>query len=271
MCARIDLLDARERQLQIVEAWLEKKHKVWAAIIGAVLRQTLNEFHPEVKTLFSSWSLRIFPHCTLYIYTWGIGTLLGRLGDDEHRQPHTGESCREPLGSIVQCSWFGGKGRVKGIRSLQETLLCAVRLVCRYYSMCQCPLQFVQSNWVTAGPTQMLDTSMLLVYRKQKGPTPCHIPSFLWLFENIFPPLSNIFKTLSSCRLLHKAVTQGKRALAYALARKYACLNKIDEKDAAKRVGRYVVKVTGHFRSSGKALKALSKRYLRCLTCHWTR
>ncbi|XP_019345738.1 NF-kappa-B inhibitor zeta [Alligator mississippiensis] len=36
-------------------------------------------------------------------------------------------------------------------------------------------------------------------------------------------------------RLLHKAVTQGKRALAYALARKYACLNKIDEKDAAKR------------------------------------
>ncbi|XP_067421312.1 uncharacterized protein [Emydura macquarii macquarii] len=36
-------------------------------------------------------------------------------------------------------------------------------------------------------------------------------------------------------RLLHKAVTQGRRALAYALAWRFASLNKIDEKDAAKR------------------------------------
>nr|XP_032636613.1 NF-kappa-B inhibitor zeta-like [Chelonoidis abingdonii] len=36
-------------------------------------------------------------------------------------------------------------------------------------------------------------------------------------------------------RLLHKAVTQGRRALAYALAQRFASLNKIDEKDAAKR------------------------------------
>ncbi|KAM9114119.1 uncharacterized protein ACDP82_019713 [Pangshura tecta] len=36
-------------------------------------------------------------------------------------------------------------------------------------------------------------------------------------------------------RLLHKAVTQGRRALTYALAQRFASLNKIDEKDAAKR------------------------------------
>lgn len=38
-------------------------------------------------------------------------------------------------------------------------------------------------------------------------------------------------------RLLHKAVAQGRRALTYALARRFASLNKIDEKDAEKRVG----------------------------------
>ncbi|CAM5172190.1 unnamed protein product [Eretmochelys imbricata] len=36
-------------------------------------------------------------------------------------------------------------------------------------------------------------------------------------------------------RLLHKAVIQGRRARAYALAQRLASLNKIDEKDAAKR------------------------------------
>ncbi|NXC40154.1 IKBZ inhibitor, partial [Penelope pileata] len=36
-------------------------------------------------------------------------------------------------------------------------------------------------------------------------------------------------------RLLHKAVAQGRRALTYALARRFASLNKIDEKDAEKR------------------------------------
>ncbi|XP_038023573.2 uncharacterized protein [Anas platyrhynchos] len=36
-------------------------------------------------------------------------------------------------------------------------------------------------------------------------------------------------------RLLHKAVAQGRRALTYALARRFAALNKIDEKDAEKR------------------------------------
>ncbi|NWR54562.1 IKBZ inhibitor, partial [Bucorvus abyssinicus] len=36
-------------------------------------------------------------------------------------------------------------------------------------------------------------------------------------------------------RLLHKAVAQGRRALSYALARRFASLNKINEKDAEKR------------------------------------
>ncbi|NXK55762.1 IKBZ inhibitor, partial [Chauna torquata] len=36
-------------------------------------------------------------------------------------------------------------------------------------------------------------------------------------------------------RQLHKAVAQGRRALSYALARRFASLNKIDEKDAEKR------------------------------------
>ncbi|NXJ04616.1 IKBZ inhibitor, partial [Odontophorus gujanensis] len=36
-------------------------------------------------------------------------------------------------------------------------------------------------------------------------------------------------------RLLHKAVAQGRRALTYALARRFASLNKIDEKDAERR------------------------------------
>ncbi|NXA19049.1 IKBZ inhibitor, partial [Ibidorhyncha struthersii] len=36
-------------------------------------------------------------------------------------------------------------------------------------------------------------------------------------------------------RLLHKAVAQGRRALTYALAQRFASLNKINEKDAAKR------------------------------------
>lgn len=36
-------------------------------------------------------------------------------------------------------------------------------------------------------------------------------------------------------RLLHKAVAQGKRALTYALAQRFASLNKINEKDAEKR------------------------------------
>ncbi|NWJ03766.1 IKBZ inhibitor, partial [Crypturellus undulatus] len=36
-------------------------------------------------------------------------------------------------------------------------------------------------------------------------------------------------------RLLHKAVSQGRRALTYVLARRFASLNKIDEKDAEKR------------------------------------
>lgn len=43
-------------------------------------------------------------------------------------------------------------------------------------------------------------------------------------------------------RLLHKAVAQGRRALTYALARRFASLNKIDEKDAEKRVGCYPAK-----------------------------
>nr|XP_009668523.1 PREDICTED: NF-kappa-B inhibitor zeta-like [Struthio camelus australis] len=36
-------------------------------------------------------------------------------------------------------------------------------------------------------------------------------------------------------RLLHKAVAQGRRALTYVLAQRFASLNKIDEKDAEKR------------------------------------
>ncbi|NXM73427.1 IKBZ inhibitor, partial [Serilophus lunatus] len=36
-------------------------------------------------------------------------------------------------------------------------------------------------------------------------------------------------------RLLHKAVAQGRRALTYALAQRFAALNKIDEKDAEER------------------------------------
>ncbi|NXP23078.1 IKBZ inhibitor, partial [Scytalopus superciliaris] len=36
-------------------------------------------------------------------------------------------------------------------------------------------------------------------------------------------------------RLLHKAVAQGRRALTYALAQRFAALNKINEKDAEKR------------------------------------
>ncbi|NXH43030.1 IKBZ inhibitor, partial [Dicaeum eximium] len=36
-------------------------------------------------------------------------------------------------------------------------------------------------------------------------------------------------------RLLHKAVAQGRRALTFALAQRFASLNKIDEKDAQKR------------------------------------
>ncbi|NXA12666.1 IKBZ inhibitor, partial [Sapayoa aenigma] len=36
-------------------------------------------------------------------------------------------------------------------------------------------------------------------------------------------------------RLLHKAVAQGRRALTYALAQRFASLNKIDEKDAERR------------------------------------
>ncbi|NWI73649.1 IKBZ inhibitor, partial [Dryoscopus gambensis] len=36
-------------------------------------------------------------------------------------------------------------------------------------------------------------------------------------------------------RLLHKAVAQGRRALTFALAQRFASLNKIDEKDAEKR------------------------------------
>ncbi|NXS78814.1 IKBZ inhibitor, partial [Erpornis zantholeuca] len=36
-------------------------------------------------------------------------------------------------------------------------------------------------------------------------------------------------------RLLHKAVVQGRRALTFALAQRFASLNKIDEKDAEKR------------------------------------
>ncbi|NWR42985.1 IKBZ inhibitor, partial [Regulus satrapa] len=36
-------------------------------------------------------------------------------------------------------------------------------------------------------------------------------------------------------RLLHKAVAQGRRALTFALAKRFASLNKIDEKDAKKR------------------------------------
>ncbi|NWW46389.1 IKBZ inhibitor, partial [Pedionomus torquatus] len=39
----------------------------------------------------------------------------------------------------------------------------------------------------------------------------------------------------SGNRLLHKAVTQGRRALTYALAQRFASLNKINEKDAKKR------------------------------------
>lgn len=49
--------------------------------------------------------------------------------------------------------------------------------------------------------------------------------------------VSYSFKTLFYSRLLHKAVAQGKRALTYALAQRFATLNKINEKDAEKRVG----------------------------------
>ncbi|KAM6043109.1 uncharacterized protein VSU04_013980 [Chlamydotis macqueenii] len=41
-------------------------------------------------------------------------------------------------------------------------------------------------------------------------------------------------------RLLHKAVAQGRRALTYALAQRFASLNKIDEKDAEKRTALHI-------------------------------
>lgn len=45
------------------------------------------------------------------------------------------------------------------------------------------------------------------------------------------------FQTEFFSRLLHKAVAQGRRALTFALAQRFASLNKIDEKDAEERVG----------------------------------
>ncbi|NWZ03446.1 IKBZ inhibitor, partial [Loxia curvirostra] len=47
--------------------------------------------------------------------------------------------------------------------------------------------------------------------------------------ENLLAPDEN------GNRLLHKAVAQGRRALTFALAQRFASLNKIDEKDAEKR------------------------------------
>ncbi|NXG43992.1 IKBZ inhibitor, partial [Psilopogon haemacephalus] len=41
-------------------------------------------------------------------------------------------------------------------------------------------------------------------------------------------------------RLLHKAVAQGRRALTYALAQRFAALNKINEKDAEKRTALHI-------------------------------
>ncbi|NXD85040.1 IKBZ inhibitor, partial [Halcyon senegalensis] len=41
-------------------------------------------------------------------------------------------------------------------------------------------------------------------------------------------------------RLLHKAVAQGRRALTYALAQRFASLNKINEKDAQKRTALHI-------------------------------
>ncbi|NXI34917.1 IKBZ inhibitor, partial [Galbula dea] len=41
-------------------------------------------------------------------------------------------------------------------------------------------------------------------------------------------------------RLLHKAVAQGRRALTYALAQRFASLNKIDEKDAERRTALHI-------------------------------
>ncbi|NWX39896.1 IKBZ inhibitor, partial [Steatornis caripensis] len=41
-------------------------------------------------------------------------------------------------------------------------------------------------------------------------------------------------------RLLHKAVAQGRRALTYALAQRFASLNKINEKDAEKRTALHI-------------------------------
>ncbi|XP_068016043.1 uncharacterized protein [Melanerpes formicivorus] len=41
-------------------------------------------------------------------------------------------------------------------------------------------------------------------------------------------------------RLLHKAVAQGRRALTYALAQRFAALNKIDEKDAEERTALHI-------------------------------
>jgi len=56
-------------------------------------------------------------------------------------------------------------------------------------------------------------------------------------------------------RLLHKAVAQGRRALTYALARRFASLNKIDEKDAEKRVGCCLAK--SHFLWHADAFQTL--------------
>nr|XP_026653540.1 uncharacterized protein LOC113460209 [Zonotrichia albicollis] len=61
----------------------------------------------------------------------------------------------------------------------------------------------------------------------------CFNPSFRGFFYPSFPFCS--FPTEFSSRLLHKAVAQGRRALTFALAQRFASLNKIDEKDAEKR------------------------------------
>ncbi|NXS35031.1 IKBZ inhibitor, partial [Pomatostomus ruficeps] len=49
------------------------------------------------------------------------------------------------------------------------------------------------------------------------------------------PPEKLLAPDENGNRLLHKAVAQGRRALTFALAQRFASLNKIDEKDAQKR------------------------------------
>ncbi|NWY69930.1 IKBZ inhibitor, partial [Erithacus rubecula] len=129
-------------------------------------------------------------------------------------------SCRGERESVQRCGMFPGTGHRGSGWWMQDALLSALEAP-RGSPDVQGHLR-LPPNSFTQQDLSALSFFQFQLHREENFLR--NIPE-----EKLLAPDEN------GNRLLHKAVAQGRRALTFALAQKFASLNKIDEKDAEER------------------------------------